>query len=381
MDFKLILKKLNNTLNKEEEIIFDEWCSASKLHKNYFNRVAQNFSKEITPIELEKEWKRLEKRINKKTKKRKYFQYSAVASVILLLSLTILFNFNKKPESQIDKPDDFVNTPIKQGTDKATLTLDDGTQVVLADNPDYTNGYASSNGKGIVYASKPSKNNKPEVKYNELTIPRGGQYFLKLTDGTQVWLNSESKLKYPVNFISGQSRKVELLYGEAYFDVSPSVNHNGTKFLVKSGVQEIEVLGTEFNVKAYKDENLKYTTLVEGKIAVKETDNTLEILSPNEQLVLNKTNNDRVVMQVDVNVETAWKRGFFSFKKKSLKDIMKVLSRWYDVDVLFMDKELENEIFKGVLSKDQNLEEILTIIKHTNFINAYEIKNNTILIK
>lgn len=139
-------------------------------------------------------------------------------------------------------------------------------------------------------------------------------------------------------------------------------------------------MGTQFNIKAYKEEKFIYTTLVEGKVAMAHGTN-LDVLSPNQQSILNTSNSDFIITKVDTNSEIAWKKGLFSFRNKNLKDIMVVLSRWYDVDFVFADKKLENIQFKGVLSRNQNIEEILTLIKNTNYINDYDIDNNIITLK
>nr|WP_315242282.1 FecR domain-containing protein [uncultured Flavobacterium sp.] len=305
------------------------------------------------------------------------FKYGVAAAILLFVFFNAVYNEDnlqkiKTPETSI------VNNNIKIGSDKATLTTEDGTTIVLEKGKSYTANNLVSNGKELVYAK--ATTSKAAVAYNYLTIPRGGEFFVKLADGTQVWLNSESKLKYPVSFVEGETRKVELVYGEAYFSVSPSTAHKGAKFQVLTGLQEVEVIGTQFNIKAYRDEDIIYTTLVEGKVAVEIADQK-EMLKPNQQLTLNKLNKNRVIADVDVYSETAWKKGLFAFQSKSLKEIMQVLSRWYDVDVEFEDKSLENIEFKGVLNKNQNIEEILTLIKKTKFIKAYEIKKDRIIIK
>lgn len=279
---------------------------------------------------------------------------------------------------------------IEPGEDKAILTLEDGTNVALEKGKSYTTENIKSNGEELVYDSGNKENsedkvtsevpNKPVV-YNYLTIPRGGQFYLVLTDGTKVWLNSETKIKYPVSFTAGISREVELIYGEAYFDVSPSTLHNGDLFVVKSKMQQIEVIGTEFNVKAYKDEVISYTTLVEGKVAL-QTDNSKEFLVPNQQAKVDVNTKEIIaVLNVDIDDEISWKEGVFSFKHKTLKEIMKVLERWYDVEISFSSKNIEDVKFVGVLSKKQHLEDILTIIKNTNIINDYEINNKMIMLK
>ena len=271
-----------------------------------------------------------------------------------------------------------VNNTIESGSNKATLTLENGIEVPLEKETKYVAANATSNGEELVY--KTQNNAKSEIVYNYLTIPRGGQFQLQLADGTKVWLNSETKLKFPVAFIEGQTRQVELLYGEAYFEVSPSSNHNGSRFNVKTQLQNIEVLGTAFNIKAYQNDTNIYTTLVEGMVDINSMGITRQLL-PNQQSILNLDSEKLTINNIDVYNEISWKNGLFSFKGKPLKEIMIVLARWYDIDFEFNDESLENVKFNGVLLKKQSLEEILTIIKETEFINAYEITAKKITIK
>ncbi|WP_185956447.1 FecR family protein [Changchengzhania lutea] len=313
-------------------------------------------------------------------RRKTWFKYAAAAVVVGILASGYFFRYNFFNRSIDDNANTtiIVNNDIQTGTDKATLTLSDGSEVALEKGQKYVANNLSSNGEEIIY--EVTSTTKPEIVYNYLTIPRGGQFHITLADGTEVWLNSESQLKYPVAFIDGDIRQVELMYGEAYFDVSPSINHNGAGFKVYHKMQEVQVLGTEFNIKAYKGEINIYTTLVEGKVAI-DNDIVVKNLKPSEQSILNIGNKNIIIASVDIYDETSWKSGVFSFKNKPLKDIMKVLSRWYDTEVFFLNKDLEEVRFRGVLSKDQNLEDILLTIKNTNFINAYEINNKKIILK
>lgn len=308
-----------------------------------------------------------------------YWKYVAAASVIALLATGYFFRealFSGR--FPMDGDTTIVNSTIEKGTDKAVLTLEDGTTVTLEKGKSYQADNISSNGEKLVYSQ--SKNPKEAIKYNYLTIPRGGQFAITLSDDTQVWLNSESQLKYPTAFIEGATREVELVYGEAYFDVSPGTDHNGAKFKVLSSYQEVEVLGTEFNVKAYKDETNTYTTLVEGKVAVS-SEKGKQDLSPNQQSILNMDAKTFTVETVDVYNEISWKEGIFSFEGKSLEEIMKVLSRWYDMEVVLENDAVRNVEFNGSLGKDQSIEEILNIIKNFKVIRAYEINNRTVILK
>lgn len=304
-----------------------------------------------------------------------YFKIGVAAAIAIFISISVLFNEKNTGNKTSTIA---VNNTIKIGSDKATLTLEDGSVIMLEKGKKYTAGNVKSNGEELIYNSKSST--KPEMANNYLTIPRGGQFFVQLSDSTKVWLNSESQLKFPVAFVDGKTRQVELLYGEAYFEVSPSTKHKGSKFKVKTQMQNVEVIGTEFNIKAYKDEFNIYTTLVKGKVAISNA-TTKKILIPNQQSNLNLKNNNINISTVDVYSETSWRKGLFVFKNMPLKEIVKVLSRWYDVDIEFADESLGNVKFNGALNKNQKLENILTTIKNTNFINAYEIKKNKITLK
>ena len=161
---------------------------------------------------------------------------------------------------------------------------------------------------------------------------------------------------------------------------APSTAHNGATFKVFNKAQEIEVLGTEFNIKAYKDENNIYTTLVAGKVAIRH-EGEKQNLIPNQQSNVNLLENSLSVSVVNVSYEISWKAGVFNFEHKSLKDIMKVLSRWYNMDVIFENKNLENAKFNGLINKRYPIKDILSVLQSSNIINTYEINNNTLILR
>ncbi|WP_299555218.1 FecR family protein [Seonamhaeicola sp.] len=382
----IIVKYLMNEANIDELDSLTVWLRNPKNKQIFKNFVKTNYAIDVNTkqFDLENAKKeylskiRRDRSIFYKYKLHKIGKYAA-ALFIGLFATAYFFKddlFNGSTDDNIIPI--IVNTnAIVPGTDKATLTLEDGSQIALEKGASFQTSNANSNGEQIVYG-KDSRKTKGLV-YNYLTIPRGGQFYIVLSDGTKVWLNSESQLKYPVNFIEGKTRKVELVYGEAYFDVSPSTQHKGAKFKVFNKSQEVEVLGTAFNIKAYKDETNIYTTLVEGKVAVDYNGNKKNLV-PSHQTNIDLKTKEVSVAKVDVNAVVAWKHGIFSFRGKPLKDIMKVISRWYDVEIVFENKALEELKFKGVLDKSQSIEEILSIMKSTT-INNYEIKDKIILLK
>ena len=385
--FKLIelSKKIASSLLKEKNAIdlenSDLFKEDDKKHilKNITDKKILEERKKLSEqINVVEDWKIVKSKINVPVKKMNSWWYAA-ASVLIGVLMSIHFLSEKTSvTTTIVK-----TTPVlkKQniivvGSNKAILTLEDGSNIELEKGKTFKNNSIDNNGDKLIY----KKTKQKEIKYNYLTIPRGGQYFVALSDGTEVWLNSESQLKFPVAFIEGKAREVELIYGEAYFDVSSSTNHNGAKFKVINRGQEIEVLGTEFNLKAYKDETQVYTTLIEGRVTISNSRHNKQTLLPNQQSILNIENNNIKITEVDVKTEISWKNGLFSFKEKNLKDIMKVISRWYDVDIVFENKSLENIKFKGVLGKDQDIEDILSSIKTLSVINDYKINDKTIIL-
>lgn len=301
------------------------------------------------------------------------------AAVILLGGLISYVYFKNEVPSPIQDIE-VVKNNIETGTNKATLTLKDGSQILLEKGKVYKSPNVNSDGVEIVYADQQGKEMDSEIEFNYLTIPRGGQFVVKLSDGTTVWLNSESQLKYPTHFMAGQPRKVELMYGEAYFDVTPSSLHDGRVFQVHSKDQNIEVIGTQFNLKAYKDEATMYTTLVEGKVLVSHQDKS-QVLLPEQQYAYNIIDKTSTIANVNVFNEVSWRNGVFSFENKSLKEIMTVLSRWYDMTVKFENKDIENEEFIGVLYKDRSIESILKNIQSVGTIESYEINDRNVILK
>lgn len=379
---KLSSQIASSLLKHEEPKALDNSDLFAQEDKKYIldsltnNEIIRKRAELIVQINKENDWERIRAVIDTKVKRLDFWKYAAAAAVLAFVS-TIYISQNYKVVNSGHDKTVISKSVISPGTDKATLLLANGEVVVLGQGSGYNSKSIHSNGRQIVYNNDTSV--KTAIQYNYLTVPRGGQFFIKLADGTKVWLNSESKLKFPVSFIDGKSREVELVYGEAYFDVSPSTAHKDSRFSVLTYKQHVEVMGTEFNIKAVQNENTIYTTLVEGKISLTNTIST-KVLKPGNQSTLSLSNNSINIVNVDVYNEISWKEGVFSFKEKPLKEIMKVLSRWYDVEIVFTNPATEKITFNGILDKNQKIEDILSIISNTNKI-PYEIKQKTIILK
>ncbi len=375
----LIIKYLTHSLTDSELEQLLDWLKKPKNLREFQVLVKDNFNLNMVYDDIDEEvaLQKVKRAIQNKERRvrslpLRVFKYAA--AILIFISAGLFFL--TRNTTQITEPV-IVNNTIETGTNKAILTIEDGTEVTLIKGKDYASNYATSTGDALIYAKTKARQ---DLVYNYLTVPRGGQYFIKLEDGTQVWLNSESRLKYPVSFIDGDVRQVELIYGEAYFDVSPSTAHQGDAFKVIHKEQEVEVLGTAFNIKAYSDEDYVYTSLVEGKVAITNF-STNHILLPEQQSRLNISDKQLSITSVEIYDEISWKDGIFSFNEKPLNKIMKTLSRWYDLEVVFDNPELKHVEFVGVLGKDQNIEVILNAIKNSSIITNYEIYDKTIILK
>ncbi|MEH6656343.1 FecR family protein [Leeuwenhoekiella marinoflava] len=378
----IIVKFISREATAEEMDKLEYWLESDSNEKQFQTYVKLKFAIDYN-LQVFNEDKVYEKHRKNIKKERKIYHlkkvstflgYAAALVLIIFAIESLVFNYTQKHLKVSGKPQNVVE--LHPGESKAILTLDDGTEVALTKGSVYKNNGINSNGEQLSYDREESSE---AITYNYLTVPRGGQFFMQLSDGTKVWLNSDSKLKYPKNFHDNEARRVELLYGEAYFEVSPSKLHNGSLFEVNNGGRVIQVLGTQFNLKSYQDEKETYTTLVEGKIRLR-ADNADYNLKPNDQVVFNKETTLYKKRTVDVYNEISWKDGIFSFEDKNLEEIMQVLSRWYDIDILFKNEEVKQEEFVGVLSKNQSIEQILESIKIFGILSSYEIQGKTIIL-
>ena len=212
-------------------------------------------------------------------------------------------------------------------------------------------------------------------EYNKLTTPVGGEYSLVLSDGTKVFLNADSELKYPVEFSDG--KRIVDLKGEAYFEVHKD---SLRPFIVRMNGAEVTVLGTSFNVNTYEDDGQIYTTLVNGSVRVSSVKNgQAEVLKPGMQSVMDVQSGQLTVREVDVEPYVAWREGRFVFRAMTLDLIMRQLQRWYDFEVFYQNPELKDYEFRGVIKRDMDLDKVLSVIKVTTNVD-FEVKGKVITI-
>ncbi len=319
-----------------------------------------------------------------------FFTTGRVAAAIILLLLGGLYagtrsSSRKIPLPPASAPDHFIVKDIPPGTDGAILTLADGRQIVLdsAGNGELTrqgNTAIVKQGGRLAYTT--TKNPEQQSLLNTLVIPRGRQYQLILPDGSHVWLNAASSIRYPAAF-TGKERKVEIT-GEAYFEVAPDAAH---PFLVKAGETEVDVLGTHFNIMAYDEENVVKTTLLEGAVKVTKAgaSNLLQPgqqaqLQPGQQAQLMKNTRGSAIVIVDdapVDEAVAWKNGLFFFNRSSLQTVMRQIARWYDVKIVY-EGEIPDMEFGGKISRYNNISEVLKILELSKV--HFRIENKKIIV-
>jgi transmembrane sensor len=283
---------------------------------------------------------------------------SVAASVLVIVSIGLYRNY-RQPGTERVAPAITHAPAIGPGGEKAMLTLADGTQIELnnagqgeiATQPGISIR-KTSDGQ-IAYGIQRQRNSKGALPvFNTISTPVGGQYQLILPDGSKVWLNAGSSLRYPT-FFAGSERLVELT-GEAYFEITPDKK---MPFLVKSRIQTVKVLGTHFNINAYADEPGMKTTLLEGAVQV-----NAQRLVPGQQALL--TEKGMTVRQVDTEAEIAWKNGEFVFNGEDLQTIMRMVARWYNIEVIYESPPGDLR-YGGEVSRSKNLSDILKMLEAT----------------
>lgn len=262
-----------------------------------------------------------------------------------------------------------VSTQISPGGSRANVVLDDGKiidlEVLGNDTTIVLDGYAiRKDAEGTLSYEVGNTLDKAKLVYNTIVTPKNGEYHLVLPDGTKVWVNSGSELRYPLNF-NTDARDVNLK-GEAYFEVSKIKSRIGSvPFIVHSGPQRLEVLGTIFNVRSERG-NIK-TTLVEGSVGLTYEDGQKVMLKPNQQAVYQQSKKDITISTIDPFYATAWKNGSFAFDNISIYDVMDILADWYDVEIEY-SRDVAGIYFTGTVSKYQDIDKVLQAIEMTGSI-------------
>jgi len=377
---RLAEKIAQGTANDEEMAQYNQWY-------NHFHHSQQAWDEKLLGDRQEKAhvlFEQIHQQLHDRRKTRgrsSIIKIVAAAACFTLVTATVyvlLHNRSaERPISATALAEASRSTPIKPGGNKAVLTLSDGKRITL---DDASNGQlADEQGLSIkkttegqlVYEVKKVEPEGP-LAFNTIETPRGGQYQVVLPDGSKVWLNAASSLTYSTTF-SKKERKV-ILKGEAYFEVAPATKH---PFVVQTDHQQINVLGTRFNVNAYEDEGLVQTTLLDGAVKVR-VSNHEHVLKPGQQSILRQTDQAFFIQAADLEKVMAWKNGYFIFNKENLHSVMRQVARWYDVDVRFNGSEKQEDIFVGRLPRSADITDILKVLKLSKV--RYKMEGRTLML-
>lgn len=345
-----------------------------KKNKRYFEYYMAERNKEFrSRYNHEQSWEKLQYRIQKRKICRISLYCMTVSATLFLLTLGIshilsLHNNTLNKDAVVAAAVSFPET----GGRKAILTLENGEKVDLT----IQKGTISSTGSAVINNTvnqlltyKKVETEKQTPRMNILTVPRGGEYQLILSDGTRVWMNAASSLRYPTSFIK-EKREV-YLEGEAFFEVAKDDSH---PFIVHTGRHSVEVVGTSFNISAYPNYKV-YTTLAEGKVKVK-TATDYVLLSPNQQAVIEVDNDDITTREVPACLFTSWAKGIYEFRNTALEEIVAQLSRWYNVDIYFRNESLKNKRFAGIIFRNEELNfaiEVIEKVSNVHFVREREV--------
>ncbi|WP_270593853.1 MULTISPECIES: FecR family protein [Butyricimonas] len=363
---RIIVKSVLGTLTEEENFVLEEWFQENDRNRVLYQKLSSTVElkhkyKQYENIDVAGAFRRNQRRLYQNVPNRvlkRILPYAAV--VLLLFGGVFCFLMNRSGEVREEVP-----VALSAGGKYAELILANGQKVDLHEGMEMKLRERSSNiqVKGNVVYYEENKDSVTLGEYNMIRTPLGGEYSLTLADGTKVWLNAMSELRYPVAFGEGV-REVELK-GEAYFEVE---KNEGKPFIVKTDEFNVRVLGTSFNISAYLDSPLAHTTLCSGHVRINDRTNPgkeVDIL-PGEQLLFHRDNREMSVREVDTDVFVSWREGFFQFDNNTVEEVFTILQRWYNIQVFYANVEVRQELFTGKLPRFDNLQIIIDLIERVS---------------
>ncbi len=386
----LIVKKVRGTIRPDEQQELDLWIKEDPKNLLLFEQ-ASDPKKQLDKLEVyrlfdqDKVRSKLEDELfgtkTVRLEPRKFLRFAAAILLPLLVGGGFAWWYLRAPTADTFAQ---IDSAFQPGSQKAVLILSDGGIVELGQGASLGTLYdgdasLTDSDNRISYSTGTQGNPSRPTYFNELKTPRGGGYNLQLADGTRVWLNAGSSLRYPVSF--ADSVRQVVLDGEAYFEVS----HSETPFIVSTGSINTRVLGTSFNVEAFSDDAEFKTTLVEGKVRVELleqgsliSDGT--ILEPDQQAVFLRSTGNISKAEVDASGYTSWINGKLEFHNESLETVMKRLARWYDFDYSFENAAARDFHFSARLDKEESISSILKMLEMTTDV-KFEFRDQNIVVR
>ena len=379
---ELILSYLREDISEEEMSRLRVWLDENERHQRLLEElrdkdVLQREIGEYVSFDTSRRWGQLKEAMEEPVRKGHSLLkvWGAVAAVVVAFVGGLLYwQMTGSPQPEVKQ---VAIARIEQGGMRAVLITETGQQVVLQGLKDTClniTGTETLNIRedGSLKYSLSALSSMSE--WHTLRIPKGGEYKIVLDDGTEIWLNSASELKYPAHFV-GNERRVQLT-GEAYFQVA---RNEAAPFIVETRDMDVKVLGTSFNVSVYEDEESCHATLVEGRVEVNDKVNGEKVvLTPGKQALLR--GGEMTVREVNTKLYTLWRLDRFTFASEDMEGVIRKLSRWYNVDFFFANSSMKQKRFTGSLPKYADISQVLKMIEMTTDI-KFEIKEHTIMIQ
>lgn len=333
-------------------------------------------------VDLEQQWLVQKRKIKKEKYRILFFNYSRYAAAILILALIVVYSLFNYQKPFNDTKSEFI-AKILPDSSKIQLVVGEGRVYEFEGNEEVKiqDSLMKVDIKGgVLVYSKPKNIQALQLKeeIHTLKIPRGGEYVLNLSDGSKIWVYSQTEIKYPKQFF-GKKRVVQLINGEAYFEVAQDLDH---PFMVETKKGLVEVLGTSFNIRSYNDEIYNTTTLVEGSVSLRhkyDTESTVK-LSPGQQGTIIDVNRKIKVENIDIQPIIAWKNGFYKFNSNSIESIFNQLSRYYDFEVEYESDFVREMKFRGNIERKAGVIQILDLLEKTKKI-KFEYEGKSIRVK
>lgn len=369
-----IAKYLQDQIDKEEKNKLNAWRKNSHENERLFRQLCSDSLwrlgvKEISSFDEEEGWKSVLAK-TRKHRTLRWRKWSSVAAAVLVLMGCGMLTWLKMPKAG-------EGISLLETKNAIRLNLASGKSFLLDSVRQIENGKTVMKNSGRQLVVETVESSKQEIEWNTIEVPRGTEYSLVLSDGTEIFLNAETVLRFPDQFKSDRKREIWLT-GEAYFKVRRDTCR---PFIVHSGGTEVRVLGTVFNVMAYENMPELQVTLLSGKVEVEENLNrTSVVLAPGEQAVYDKNERTLEEKVVDVSYYSAWHEGLFAFRETPLTQVMEILARWYDFEVFFQNTQARDFVYTGKIKRHATLQEVLNRFRQTREFD-FEIKGKTVIIK
>ena len=378
IDWEIISKSFRGELSRVEREELESWLAASPRHRDFYERArrggatdpAMGVGHEVLAAKKSELMRRVRSG-QKKVERRGSFRFAWYAAAVVLplaIAVGMWMNTGTREKNVV------IAQRVQPGSGRAILELHDGRTYILDTTRVVETGVEGNMAKAEKRSLVYEKQEAEELVYNKVTIPRAGEYSLTLSDGTRVWLNSDSEIRYPVAF--GKDRRTVFLSGEAYFEVEKDSTR---PFYVVVDDMEVKVYGTSFNVNTHHEGRVQ-TALVEGKVGilVKSTGEE-SILRPNQMAEFDTESKHVEVKDADMYYYTAWRAGEFVFQNETIEEIMDRLCRWYDTEVFYANASVKGKRFTGVITRFTDVADVLHLIGETATV-QFNLKGNVITV-